>query len=104
MDFTASAVSYSRHASESTSSLARPTWAAYLQLGIEDGDKIDGRRKSVECASVRVVIDRTELTRDSPDSSTYSSYVITVICGNHTWIVRRRYSGILHTSTMACMY
>jgi hypothetical protein len=84
-----------RTASDASVNTVNPAWATYLQMGYDDGDKIDERRKSIEVSSIRVNIDRTELSRSSVDSTTYTNFCITVSSAAHSWVVRRRYSGIL---------
>ena len=82
----------SRFASDS-SSIGRPSWAGYLALGVDDGDKIEEKKKSLECSAIRISIDRTELSRNQKDGSTYISFVIAVTSGFQTWNIRRRYTG-----------
>ena len=81
-----------------------PSWATYLQLGYDDADKVDERRKSVECSSIRAIIDRTELNRNSADNSTFTVYCVTITCGIHTWVVKRRYTGKLQPCYINTVY
>ncbi len=70
-----------------------PSW---LQ-GLSDGSERNNRRKSLECSSIRISIDDTELAGVGEQ---YILFVIRVSPGLKSWIIKRRYSDfkILHKS------
>ena len=70
-----------------------PSW---LQ-GLNDGSERNNRRKSLECSSIRISIDDTELAGVGEQ---YILFVIRVSPGLKSWIIKRRYSDfkILHKS------
>lgn len=63
-----------------------PTWAApEYAFAAESEDRSYSRRRSIECAAVRVEIVDTEINQDHTD------YLIKATCGARTWVTKRRY-------------
>jgi len=77
-----------------------PSW---LQ-GISDGNERSNRRKSLECSSIGISIDDTELSDFKAGEQPYTLFIIKVSPGIKSWYIKRRYSDFLFLHTSLSKY
>lgn len=76
----------------------KPTWAN----SIDDSHK--GKRKNIECSSIRISIPSVSTASHKPGEAPYTVFVLDIFSGVSEWTIQRRYSDFHYLHSQLSKY